>query len=103
MQHGGSGHTYNYRRCRCAECRAANAARGLRLRAARTPEMAKVHGTTSTYSNYRCRCEPCTEANRLTSKAHRTCVECGSRRVGHPDTHAFVPRPVGRPRRAVAS
>lgn len=65
--HGVNG--YNWRKCRCAICRAANAERALEYRKRRLANggipAKTAHGKASTYSNWRCRCEPCKEAWRV--------------------------------------
>jgi hypothetical protein len=63
----GSPSTYNNRKCRCEECRAAHAAdvgrrwaeRAERLK---TDPTLAPHGKATTYSNWGCRCDPCAKA-----------------------------------------
>lgn len=64
---------YSYRRlrCRCDECRAANAARVQAERARGLPEGDHRHGTAYGYKNYGCRCEPCKDANTKKTAADR--------------------------------
>lgn len=62
----GTLNSYTNHRCRCAECRAANASYGRRWRKENRglcPE--GRHGTEGSYTNYSCRCVDCTEAHRL--------------------------------------
>lgn len=64
--HGGAGTRYE-QGCRCAECRAAMAARKKRL-LGRTPP---THGP-SGYNNYGCRCEVCYAAKQAENAKYRT-------------------------------
>jgi hypothetical protein len=63
----GTWNGYNWHRCRCAECRAANhaknEARRERRRSVQIPDDVK-HGSYVTYVEYGCRCVPCCDANR---------------------------------------
>lgn len=52
-------------RCRCVECRQANAARSRARSRARSGLEPPQHGTPSAYKNYGCHCQICKEANRL--------------------------------------
>jgi alcohol dehydrogenase class IV len=59
--------TYTNHKCRCDECRAANADYMKRRRAERVSLLAQglvdpVHGKATTYANYRCHCGPCLAA-----------------------------------------
>ena len=53
-------------RCRCADCRRANAQQMASYKGQEPP----THGA-SGYGNYGCRCQVCTEAHRVTSRARR--------------------------------
>ena len=65
---------YSNHLCRCARCRAANAAANRRRKANRIageiPEHVE-HGTENCYHNYGCRCDLCREANSANRKAYR--------------------------------
>ena len=56
--------TYTNHRCRCVECRKANAEyhRISKIRRAGRPVPEHLHGSAGTYGNYGCRCRPCTDA-----------------------------------------
>ena len=68
----GTAHAYKVRRCRCDECKAANAAqkRAWKQRAAQKPPEEIPHGRYG-YVNYDCRCEVCTAANTAESNIGR--------------------------------
>jgi hypothetical protein len=51
---------YNYRGCRCEECRAAVRRYQQERKLLPTPD--RLHGTTGGYVNYGCRCEACRRA-----------------------------------------
>lgn len=58
---------YYYHKCRCLECKAANAKtmREWRQRNSLDPENKNIpHGTPSGYTNYMCRCDLCLKARR---------------------------------------
>lgn len=97
---------YVHHRCRCDDCRAANAREHVRLRAQRTPEMAREHGTYSTYNNYGCRCPLCAAAaieyQRCQRARRRHCDECGVAQRDHDNRHEFEPPHRGRPRKVAA-
>jgi hypothetical protein len=70
----GSYSTYTNGKCRCDECRRANAGYQRRARAARTARAASVklpHGAYSTYVNWGCRCDECKAANARRSRQQR--------------------------------
>lgn len=58
--------TYANQKCRCAECRAANAewqAKAKLRRAAALATSGVEHGKDSTYGNHGCRCDDCRRAH----------------------------------------
>jgi hypothetical protein len=66
--------TYVNRRCRCDECRAANAAYKRRHKAAQalSPIPADIHGSINAYVNRDCHCQPCRNAWSAYMRAYRT-------------------------------
>lgn len=72
----GHGHHLTYAKgCRCAKCRAANAARSRARLASATADPARAdragHGRPYTYKNHGCRCPACTAANSAKCRAYR--------------------------------
>lgn len=80
MRHG-TLHTYRYHKCRCDECRAANAAsqreyvariRERKDAAMVDPHSLRVpHGTSNAYCNHKCRCDECRAAWAAYMRARR--------------------------------
>ena len=64
MSEHGTQSRYTNQKCRCIQCRQANADTQRRQRTQRAKKdiPAEKHGRRSTYINYRCRCDPCTQA-----------------------------------------
>lgn len=60
----GSLYAYNRLKCRCADCREANALYHRNRRHRYWSPKRLNHGLDSTYKNYRCRCPECSEAHR---------------------------------------
>jgi hypothetical protein len=69
-KHGTPNAYVNYG-CRCAECRAANAARQADARRRRAATGSMRHGKVSTYDNYLCRCAKCYAAKSAENAAAR--------------------------------
>ena len=72
----GHGHPLTYAKgCRCAKCRAANAARWRARLASATADPARAdragHGRPYTYKNHGCRCPACTAANSEKCREYR--------------------------------
>lgn len=67
---------YTYHKCRCGECRAANAAYQAKVVAQRA-KMLNVglitvkHGTENAYGNYGCRCPACRDAHAAATRRYR--------------------------------
>lgn len=96
MRHG-TLHTYRSAKCRCDECRAANAAsrreyvariRERKDAATGEPPSPRVpHGTTNAYSNYKCRCDECRAAWAAYIARRRDAIRAGdSPAPGHVGT-----------------
>jgi hypothetical protein len=66
---------YGYHGCRCARCKAANAAAQQEARDRRQKAISEVppevHGSENGYSNYRCRCTACKAAHAVAARAKR--------------------------------
>ena len=69
MNHG-TRHAYVNLRCRCDQCKAAQADYMRDLRKALRQREPEIHGTTG-YSNYGCRCETCRKANAKSQRQYR--------------------------------
>lgn len=69
----GKASTYRYYKCRCDECRAANATQAKIDRATRlaNPIPSSVHGTMNGYGNYNCRCDKCRRANSVYNQGRK--------------------------------
>jgi hypothetical protein len=60
----GTRHAYTNGKCRCDQCKTANAEYHREFRQKRRGVEPPEHGTISAYTNYGCRCDRCKEAHR---------------------------------------